>query len=64
MSNSLEPLSRRQFIKGAGLAGMAATLSVQSVAETSVPGESSKAGKAKNLIFLVVDGMGMGTHRN
>ena len=62
MSKSSESLSRRQFVKGVGLAGMATTLVAQPVAEASVTGSSSRSRKAKNLIFLVVDGMGIGTY--
>jgi len=49
--------SRRQFIKGAGLVGAAGALfPLQSVASPA-----AQASKAKNLIFLVVDGMCNGT---
>lgn len=62
MSGSHRSLSRRQFVKGVGLSGIAATLSTQSIAEASNSRNLSKGKKAKNLIFLVVDGMGTGTH--
>jgi len=49
--------SRRQFLKGAGMAGFATTLAPQHALAV----ESIKHAKAKNLIFLVVDGMCSGT---
>ncbi len=58
MSKSAKSFSRRQFIKGAGLTGMAATLGADALAASS----SVEGKKAKNLIFLVADGMGAGTY--
>ncbi|PXA04295.1 hypothetical protein DDZ13_07110 [Coraliomargarita sinensis] len=57
MSQVQSSHSRRNFIKGAGLAGLAGTL---------LPGQAVSAqvkpdNRAKNLIFLVVDGMCHGT---
>ena len=58
MSNTESNLSsRRQFIKGMGLAGAAGVIFSQS-ADAKTP---TKAAKAKNMIFLVVDGMCNGT---
>jgi alkaline phosphatase len=51
--------SRRSFIKGAGLAGLA-TAFVPQKASASTP-SPAKHPAAKNLIFLVVDGMCNGT---
>jgi alkaline phosphatase len=62
MSKSSKSFSRRKFIKGVGLTGMTATLGAQSVAGDTISQVSSKNKKAKNLIFLVVDGMGTGTY--
>ena len=62
MSKSQRSFSRRQFVKGAGLTGMVTTLGGQSLAGDLPSQVSTKAGKAKNLIFLVVDGMGTGTY--
>lgn len=61
MLKSLESLNRRQFVKGVSLTGVAATLNAPSVAGASISEKSSKGKKAKNLIFLVADGMGTGT---
>ena len=47
--------SRRNFIKGAGLAGFAGVLGHPATAAESQRGQS-----AKNMIFLVADGMGTG----
>lgn len=47
--------SRRQFIKGIGLSSVAATLGASTAAADRV--RQPKSQKAKNLIFLVVDGM-------
>ena len=57
MVNKVVSKSRRRFLKGAGMAGLATTLAPQH----SLAVESNKHGKAKNLIFLVVDGMCNGT---
>lgn len=53
--------SRRQFLKLSGLAGAAAILPTEQVgaAEARVAGQA--VGQAKNLIFLVVDGLCNGT---
>ncbi len=55
--------SRREFLKGAGLAGAATVLSTASVAGQTNHSKTIRVGseKAKNLIFLVVDGMSSGT---
>jgi len=51
--------SRRSFLKGAGVAGFASTmLPGQVVSHTTTSGQRNQA---KNLIFLVVDGMCNGT---
>lgn len=54
--------SRRNFIKGAGLVGAASAINANQTAAGvfSFP-DKQQALKAKNLIFLVVDGMGTGT---
>lgn len=57
MSQDLSSHSRRNFIKGAGLAGLASTL----LPGQAVAARTGSAAKAKNLIFLVVDGMCNGT---
>ena len=62
MPKRSDSLSRRQFVKGAGLASMAATLGAPTVANASASEGSVKRRKAKNLIFLVADGMGGGTY--
>ena len=59
MSKITGSLSRRQFVKNAGFAGAAAALGTHSVAGKPLP---STGRRAKNLIFLVVDGMGVGTY--
>jgi alkaline phosphatase len=61
MSKS-SPSSRRQFIKGIGLTGVAATLGASNAAAGRVRVRQPKSQNAKNLIFLVVDGMCTGTH--
>jgi alkaline phosphatase len=61
MSKSLDSLNRRQFVKGVGLASTALALGSQSLAGDTIPRALPKGKKAKNLIFLVVDGMGKGT---
>jgi len=53
--------SRRQFIKGIGLSGVAATLGASTAVAGRVRSRQPKSPKAKNLIFLVVDGMCTGT---
>ncbi len=55
--------SRRQFLKGASLAGAATALTAcSSLAKPNVtPATPANPKKAKNLIFLVVDGMCLGT---
>lgn len=60
MSNSPPSSSRRQFIKGIGLSSVAVTLGSSTAAADRV--RQSKSPKAKNLIFLVVDGMCTGTY--
>ena len=62
MSKSYPPSNRRQFIKGLGLTGVAATLGASSAVADQVRSQTSRASKAKNLIFLVVDGMCTGTY--
>lgn len=59
MSETLKHPSRRQFLKGAGLVGAASALTGCST--VAKPNKPSKSTKAKNMIFLVVDGMCMGT---
>ena len=61
MSKS-SPSSRRQFIKGMGLTGVAATLGASVAAADRVRIRQPKNAHAKNLIFLVVDGMSTGTY--
>jgi alkaline phosphatase len=61
MSKS-SPSSRRQFIKGLGLTGVAATLGANTATAGRVHGRKPKSSRAKNMIFLVVDGMCTGTH--
>ena len=59
MSQSDLFTSRRNFIKAAGLTGAASLIMASSVqAET---GGKKASGKAKNIIYLVADGMGNGT---
>lgn len=60
MSKSSPSSSRRQFIKGIGLGGAAAALGASPAAADRV--RQPKSPKAKNLIFLVVDGMCTGTY--
>ena len=61
MKQSVFP-SRREFIKGAGLVGAASVLVGDRLsAKASVPQGAAAPGEAKNLIFLVADGMGTGT---
>ena len=61
--SKLSPSSnRRQFIKGLGLAGVAATLGASSANAGRIRPRAPKSAMAKNLIFLVVDGMCTGTH--
>ena len=61
MSKSSDALNRRQFIKGVGLTGVAATIGASSIAGREIPEVLSQSKKAKNLIFLIADGMGTGT---
>ena len=62
MSKSPASFNRRQFVKSVALTGVAATISASSIAEGAVPAVlSGNNKKAKNLIFLVADGMGTGT---
>ena len=57
MSEITSSNSRRNFLKGAGLVGLATSLSAKPPSlSTNQPGP-----KAKNMIFLVVDGMCNGT---
>lgn len=51
--------SRRQFIKGVGLTGAASLLAASSA--KAAQKESGSRTKAKNIIFLVADGNGVGT---
>jgi alkaline phosphatase len=54
--------SRRNFIKGAGLLGAASTIGTnQANAGVFASHDKSQQLKAKNVIFLVVDGMSSGT---
>jgi alkaline phosphatase len=62
MSQSTWSSSRRQFIKGLGLGGVAATLGTHVAPAQQKPVASPQAAQAKNLIFLVVDGMCTGTY--
>lgn len=57
MSQEIPSQSRRQFLKGAGVAGLATPL----LAQQAAAAKSATKPKAKNLIFLVVDGMCNGT---
>ncbi|WP_269523204.1 alkaline phosphatase [Coraliomargarita parva] len=52
--------SRRTFLKGAGLAGAAAVLNT-ACSSTGSQALGTASGKARNVIFLVADGMGTGT---
>lgn len=58
--SELPSASRRDFLKGAGLFGAASVLGSQSANAVSPP-KPEQLGRAKNLIFLVADGMGTGT---
>jgi len=60
MPDFFQQLNRRQFVKGAGLAGITAALGAQAVSGES-DNAQTRSKSAKNLIFLVVDGMGKGT---
>jgi alkaline phosphatase len=57
MENSLSA-SRRQFLKASGIAGAASLLPG---CQMVVPPQGKSAGPAKNVIFLVADGLGNGT---
>lgn len=57
MANHLNTHSRRRFIKGAGLAGLTTPL----LAQQGLVSRNGSTTQAKNLIFLVVDGMCNGT---
>lgn len=61
MSQAPKQPSRRQFLKGAGIAGAASVLSVNSASALSPAVVQVGPQKAKNVIFLVVDGMCSGT---
>ncbi|WPJ97439.1 alkaline phosphatase [Coraliomargarita algicola] len=61
---NLTPASRRQFLKLSGLAGAASFLSSSAAvasASTAGRGAEHSSGQAKNVIFLVVDGLSNGT---
>ena len=53
--------SRREFIKGAGAIGAGTILGGSGAVAASPKKGKGSGGRAKNLIFLVVDGMGHGT---
>lgn len=53
-------LTRRRFLKGAGLAGLATGLTLPTVTAATPPARAP-SGKARNIIFLVSDGMNIGT---
>ncbi len=53
--------SRRQFLKGAGIAGLATTFAGAHAVASNPGTKPGRKPKAKNLIFLVVDGMSVGT---
>ncbi|MCC5841228.1 MAG: alkaline phosphatase [Opitutales bacterium] len=53
-------LSRRRFLKSAGLAGLATGLTLPPLSAAKPPPRVA-AGKARNVIFLVSDGMNIGT---
>lgn len=53
--------SRRTFLKNAGLLGAASALTAPSLSAAKGGKGRALAGRAKNLIFLVSDGMGTGT---
>ncbi|MDQ8195910.1 alkaline phosphatase [Coraliomargarita sp. SDUM461004] len=57
----LAPSSRRQFLKLSGLAGAASLLTAHGATATSAPTSAACCGQAKNVIFLVADGLGHGT---
>ncbi|MGC6424261.1 MAG: alkaline phosphatase [Lentimonas sp.] len=62
MSSILNHSSRRQFLKGAGLASAATALTARtSIAKTDSSAALGQPQRAKNLIFLVADGMCNGT---
>ncbi|MFP4281864.1 MAG: alkaline phosphatase [Opitutales bacterium] len=62
MKKPLSHSSRREFLRQAGLAGLAgATLSAAPSARAASKAKGASAGKARNLIFLVADGMNNGT---
>ncbi|MEN8792459.1 MAG: alkaline phosphatase [Lentimonas sp.] len=62
MPDTPKQSSRRQFLKGAGLVSAATALTAcSSIAKPTASGSGASAKKAKNLIFLVVDGMCLGT---
>ena len=62
MSTTSNHPSRRQFLKGAGLAGAATALTAcTSLAKPDASTSVSEPKPAKNLIFLVADGMCNGT---
>ncbi|MDQ8209118.1 alkaline phosphatase [Coraliomargarita sp. SDUM461003] len=59
---NVTPSSRRQFLKMSGLAGAASLLTGSATASGNHPDKLPKvAGQAKNVIFLVVDGLSNGT---
>ncbi|MBK1791447.1 alkaline phosphatase [Persicirhabdus sediminis] len=65
MQKKNSSFSRRRLLQGAGLAGLGSLIGGRAVADI-VPSPSSNElkkadGKAKNVIFLVADGMGGGT---
>lgn len=53
--------SRRSFIKGSALAGAAGLFSAQKAPALAASPITKQSGKAKNVIFLVVDGLSHGT---
>lgn len=62
MQNGSTVASRRQFIKGAGIASAATLLSSSAaLSKPKVPVDADASVPAKNLIFLVVDGLSGGT---
>jgi len=62
MSKSSESIGRRQFVKGLGVAGVASTLGAPGIVGAAASQSLSKGKQAKNIIFLVADGMGVGTY--
>ena len=56
--NHVQPSSRRQFLRLSGLAGAASILPGCSMAANT---EAMPVGKAKNVIYLMVDGLCNGT---